>query len=194
MLSQKHPEKVTPISKKSEKTLPIYRGYFPNDTPLCCWFLKKVRKNIHPLSGVFPKRHPVALLLLEKIQKKSSPHHWLSQFPPCFVTPFFNFFKKFLSLHCWLSLFCLEKVTPVQKIFQKKTPHCWLSHFFCVLFLHSWKKSWKILPIGNKKLIAGYNQQQSSRTGIFWLGSIVRNMHILLPLNWIYQNTTLNYV
>ena len=120
MLSQKHPEKVTPISKKSEKTLPIYRGYFPNDTPLCCWFLKKVRKNIHPLSGVFPKRHPVALLLLEKIQKKSSPHHWLSQFPPCFVTPFFNFFSKIFISPLLTITFLPRKGHTCSKNFSKK--------------------------------------------------------------------------
>ena len=86
--------------------------------------IRQIRQ-ISPLPGLFPK----------------SPS----------TVPFLsNFFKKFLSLHCWLSLFCLEKVTPVQKIFQKKTPHCWLSHFFCVLFLHSWKKVEKSYRSGIK--------------------------------------------
>jgi hypothetical protein len=79
--------------------------------------------------------------------------------------PFSTFFQKFLSLHCWLSLFCLEKVTPVQKIFQKKLHtadyHIFSAFCFCIL-----EKKLKIFPSGNKELIAGYNQQQSSRTGI----------------------------
>ena len=147
MLSQKHPEKVTPISKKSEKTLPIYRGYFPNDTPLCCWFLKKVRKNIHPLSGVFPKRHPVALLLLEKIQKKSSPHHWLSQFPPCFVTPFFNFFSKiFISPLLTITFFPLKGHIPFRNFFKKSVTRYTSDYRIFLRFVSGVLKKLKNLP------------------------------------------------
>ena len=55
--------------------------------------IRQIRQ-ISPLPGLFPKRHPVVLLLSEKIQKNIISHHWLSQLPPCFVTPFFNFFSK----------------------------------------------------------------------------------------------------
>ena len=103
--------------------------------------IRQIRQ-ISPLPGLFPKQHPVVLLLSEKIPKNIISHHWLSQLPPCFVTPFFNFFSKIF-------------VSPL------------LTITFFLRFVSAFlKKSWKILPIGNKKLIAGYNQQQSSRTGI----------------------------
>ena len=50
---------------------PLYRGYFQNDTPLCCCFRKKFRKT-------------------------SSPHHWLSVFYPRNVTLFSKKIEKFL--------------------------------------------------------------------------------------------------
>lgn len=49
----------------------LYRGYFQNDTPLCCCFRKKFRKT-------------------------SSPHHWLSVFYPRNVTLFSKKIEKFL--------------------------------------------------------------------------------------------------
>ena len=56
--------------------------------------IRQIRQ-ISPLPGLFPK----------------SPS----------TVPFLsNFFKKFLSLHCWLSLFCPQKVTPLSGIFSKK--------------------------------------------------------------------------
>ena len=99
--------------------------------------IRQIRQN-SPLSGLFPKSVPVALLFSEKIWKK---HHLYTtdyqDSPPVLLHPFSTFFQKFLSLHCWLSLFCLEKVTPVQKIFQKKLHtadyHIFSAFCFCIL-------------------------------------------------------------
>lgn len=73
------------------------------------------------LPRLYPKRHPVVLLLSEKIpQKTSSPTTDCRNPPPVLLHPFSTFFQKFLSLHCWLSLFCPQKVTPLSGIFSKK--------------------------------------------------------------------------
>ena len=125
---------------KKRVALPLYQSYFQNLPQLRCCFPKKSEKNI------------TSTPLTIKI-------------PPCFVTPFFNFFSKIFVSPLLTITFLPRKGHTCSKNFSKKTPHCWLSHFFCVLFLHSWKKL-KIFPSGNKKLMAGYNQQQSSRTGI----------------------------
>ena len=173
---------------------PLYRGYFQNDTPLCCCFRKKFRKTssphhwlsvfyprnvtqfskkleyfylltyhitdlelflshfclkskhqrsvLHsPSTGVISKICPSCAVVFRKNLKKTSPlHHWLSRFPPCFVTPFFNFFSKIFVSPLLTITFLPRKGHTCSKNFSKKTPHCWLSHFFCVLFLHSWKK------------------------------------------------------
>ena len=66
---QNTPKRSHPFFNFFQKTFIFYRGYFQNDTPLCCRFQKKIRK-------------------------KSSPHHWLSRLPPRFVTLSFNFFSK----------------------------------------------------------------------------------------------------
>ena len=108
------------------------------------------QKKRYTLPGLFPKQHPVVLLLSEKIPKNIISHHWLSQLPPCFVTPFFNFFSKIFVSPLLTITFLPRKGHTCSKNFSKKTPHCWLSHFFCVLFLHSWKKVEKSYRSGIK--------------------------------------------
>ena len=135
-----HPILLHPFSTFLKKSITHYRGYIQNDTPLCCRFRKNSPKNI-------------------------ISHHWLSQFPPCFVTPFFNFFSKiFVSLLLTIT-FLPRKGHTCSKNFSKKLHtadyHIFSAFCFCIL-----EKKLKIFPSGNKELIAGYNQQQSSRTGI----------------------------
>ena len=127
--------------------------------------IRQIRQ-ISPLPGLFPKRHPVVLLLSEKIPKNIISHHWLSQLPPCFVTPFFNFFSKIFVSPLLTITFLPRKGHTCSKNFSKKNSTLLTITFFLRFVSAFLKKSWKILPIGNKKLMAGYNQQQSSRTGI----------------------------
>ena len=163
---------------------------------------KKIRKNTPHLPGLFPKRHPVVLLISEKSPKKHSPSiGGISKTTPCcaatfrknskkiFSTPltvaipplfcytlFQLFFKNFCLSTADYHFFAPKRSHHLSGIFSKKvllaTPVT--IAFFCVLFLVAWK-SWKIFPNGNKKLIAGSDTTQSSRTGIFILASIVIN-------------------
>ena len=83
-----------------QKTFIFYRGYFQNDTPLCCRFQKKIRKNLHlttdyqdcrpillhPFStflkkkhsssiGVMSKTNPSCVATFRKKSEKTSSHH-----------------------------------------------------------------------------------------------------------------------
>ena len=145
---------------KSPSTVPFLSNFFKKFYLFTTAIAKTPRKG-HTLSELFSKK---ALHSTEVISQttprcvaafgKNSPkniisHHWLSQFPPCFVTPFFNFFSKIFVSPLLTITFLPPKGHTCSKNFSKKPPHYWLLHFFCVLFLHSWKKL-KIFPSGNK--------------------------------------------
>ena len=91
---------------------PLYRGYFPNLSRLRCCFPKK--------------------------SEKTSPlHHWLSRFPPCFVTPFFNFFSKIFVSPLLTITFLPRKGHTCSKNFSKKLHtadyHIFSAFCFCIL-------------------------------------------------------------
>ena len=173
VISQTTPLCVAPFRKnpKNITSTPVYVRFLP---PKFSRFSKKKLKNFYihtchitdlklflrhfhlksnlpkgglhsPSTGVISKTSPSCVATFEKNSKKTSPHHWLSRLPPCFVTPGLNFF-------------------------------------------------WEIFPNGKKKTWTSATALKSSRTGIFRPGITARNIHMLLLLNWIYQNTTLNYV
>ena len=126
---------------KKRVALPLYQSYFQNLPQLRCCFPKKSEKNI------------TSTPLTIKI-------------PPCFVTPFFNFFSKIFVSPLLTITFLPRKGHTCSKNFSKKNSTLLTITFFLRFVSAFLKKSWKILPIWNKKLMAGYNQQQSSRTGI----------------------------
>ena len=89
-----------------EQNLPLHQPYHRLGTVFGHFKFKSnpPKSGFHsPTTEVISKTLPLLRCYFWKKFKKSSPHHWLSRLPPCFVTPFLNFFQKFLSLHHWLS-------------------------------------------------------------------------------------------
>ena len=126
---------------KKRVALPLYRGYFQNLPQLRCCFPKKSEKNI------------TSTPLTIKI-------------PPLFCYTLFQlFFKNFCLSTADYHFFASKRSHLFKKFFKKKLHtadyHIFSAFCFCIL-----EKKLKIFPSGNKELIAGYNQQQSSRTGI----------------------------
>ena len=160
-----------------EKNLPLHQPYHRLGTVFGHFKLKSnpPKGGLHsPTTEVISKTSPSCVATFRKNSKKSSPHHWLSRLPPCFVTPCLNFFQKYLSLHCWLSLFpcflyhpqCnfLKKSSsttdyrkstpillhPVLLFFEKSPLHQWLSQehpIFVSPCLHFFLKNFRPPPL-----------------------------------------------
>ena len=93
LLSQKHPEKVTP-----------FRNFF--------------QKKRYPLPGVFPKRHTSVLPLSEKIRKNLHLTTDYQDCHPILLHPFSTFLQKSITYYRGY----IQNDTPLCCCFQKKFP------------------------------------------------------------------------
>ena len=100
-------------------------------------------------------------------------------------TPFRTFFKKFYpytaDYHFFL-LFCISPNATFLKNLSSTLVTIAFFFAFCFCVLEKVEKSSRAGIKSRQQILL---LQQSSRTGIFYSGGTVRNMHILLQLNWI---------
>ena len=109
-----------------------------------------------PTTEVISKTSPSCVATFGKNSKKTSPHHWLSRLPPCFVTPFLNFFQKnFIPPLLTITFFLLFVSTPML-LFWKILLYHWLSQKHPVLYhpvLHFFLKTSNLHPWLSHKYI-----------------------------------------
>ena len=152
-LSVFHPRNVAQFSKKMKNFYFLTFHITDLELFLSHFRLKsKLQRSVlhSPSTEVISKTTPRCVATFGKNSEKHHLPPRTIAITPLFCNTLFHLFSKIFVSPLLTITFLPRKGHTCSKNFSKKTPHCWLSHFFCVLFLHSWKKVEKSYRSGIK--------------------------------------------